>query len=147
MELHERITQYILTNAPVKYSELVLAATGKGFTELQVLQALDKVHRNRTLSRTVRAGEVVYTLAPPPPAKPDHGAWGRANYPNTNLMGLPIPFYSSVTDGPTEVYTLETRAFYKQKNEELKRNYDKEKEKIKRVATANRYPQRATVSR
>ena len=125
MDLSDRIIAYITNHHPISYTKIVQVAQGKGFNEYQVTEALVKVHKSKLITTKTRKDEIWYDLVTekpaytPPPQPP---------YPNTNLMGLAIPFYSSVTDGPDEVYTLATRAFYKQKNEELKRTYDKEKE-------------------
>lgn len=127
MELQDRIIAYVTaSNGLVSLDKLVLVAKPAGFSEGEVLATLSKI--GKKLKATARGGMVYYQVPPAPKPISDHGAWGRANYPNTNLLGIPIPFYSSVTDGPDEVYTLATRAFYKQKNEELKRSYDKEKD-------------------
>jgi len=144
LELQDRIVEYVTkTNSLVSLEKLLVVATAEGFSEGEVLAELSGLKKR--LHSIVRQGQVYYSI---PVVKPvtiqPHLTWVRDNYPNINLMGTLIPFYSEKEDGPTEVYTLETRLHYKNRNEELKKTYDKEAE---RIPVANRYLKRTTVTR
>lgn len=57
-------------------------ATAKGFTEVDVLTALDSVHRDKRISYTADAsGVVLYKLAAAKKDPTDHLKWVRDNYP------------------------------------------------------------------
>lgn len=89
MELKERITAYIIKTAPVTMDTIIEVATAKGFTQSEVLTALDKVHRDKRISYTANAsGVVTYKLANAKKDPTDHLKWlngsndqGKPNYP------------------------------------------------------------------
>jgi len=83
-ELRSRLTAYILKTAPVTLDKLTEVATAKGFTELEVLNALESVHRDRRIAQTANAaGVITYTLAVAKTAKEpgSHLTYVRNNYP------------------------------------------------------------------
>jgi hypothetical protein len=83
MTLEERIIKYIENHNPISYTTIVQVAAGKGFNEMQVLQALDKVGRNKGITTKTRKDEVWYYLvpAPAPVIAPTYHSWLRGNYP------------------------------------------------------------------
>lgn len=98
MNLSDRIIAYITNHHPIPYSRLVQVAAGKGFSEMEVLQALDKVHKSKSIVTKTRKDEIWYdliTIAPPKPP-PTHLAWLRHNYPRmteeTDGSGIDIDY-------------------------------------------------------
>ena len=82
MELKERITAYIIKTAPVTMDTVIEVAIAKGFTQAEVLTALDAVHRDKRISYTANAsGVVLYKLASAKKGPTDHLRWVRDNYP------------------------------------------------------------------
>lgn len=82
MELKERITAYIIKTAPVTMDTVIEVAIAKGFTEAQVLTALDAVHRDKRISYTANASGVVqYRLAAAKKDPTDHLKWVKDHYP------------------------------------------------------------------
>ena len=82
MELKQRIIAYIIKNAPVTMDTVISEATAKGYTEAEVLTALDVVHRDKRLTQTANtAGVVTYKLANAKKAPTDHLKWIKNNYP------------------------------------------------------------------
>ena len=64
MELKQRLTAYILKTAPVTMDTLIAKATEQGYSELEVLTALEQVHRDKRINQTANtAGVVTYKLA------------------------------------------------------------------------------------
>lgn len=123
--LQDRILAYITASKRlVALTKLVSVATDAGFAEDEVLQAIQKL--GNKIKGTVIKGEVYYQLPPPPKTVE---AFGQLPYPDCDLAdwGKPIPFYSPEVDGPTPVFSRETNIFLKNKNDQLKRNYDQEK--------------------
>jgi len=87
MELKDRITNYILKRTATTLTELEGVVVSAGFTLDELYGALNQVHRNKAIRRTVRQGEVVYIKASPPKEPGSHLSWTRHNYPpmdNTN---------------------------------------------------------------
>lgn len=127
-ELQDRIIAYVTAcNGLVSLDKLLSVTSAKGFSESEVLQALDRI--GKKLKATVRGNTVYYQVAPVPKTPTDHLAWVNANYPDNSLTayGQPIPLYDHEYDGPTPVYSKETDKFYREKNEALKRAVDSEK--------------------
>lgn len=61
---------------------VIEVATAKGYTELEVLNALESVHRDKRISYTANAsGVVLYKLANASKPPTDHLKWVRENYP------------------------------------------------------------------
>jgi hypothetical protein len=82
MDLNERIIKYIESHHPISYSKIVQVAAGKGFSETEVLQALDKVARNKSITTKVRKDEVWYDLITiTPVTTPTYITYWRNNYP------------------------------------------------------------------
>ena len=82
MELKDRLTTYILKTAPVTYDTLIRKATERGYTELEVLTALEQVHKDKRIKQTTKGGDVVYKLATQKEPKAlTHLTWLRQNYP------------------------------------------------------------------
>jgi hypothetical protein len=127
-ELQDRLVAYITKcNGLVSLDKLISVATGVGFSESEVLQALDCI--GKKLKANVRGNQVYYQIAPIPKTPTDHLKWVREHYPDNSLTdyGQPIPFYDPEYDGPTHIYSKETDKFYREKNEALKRKVDSEK--------------------
>lgn len=78
--LQARIIAYVkASNGLVSLDKLVSVAAGAGFSEIEVLTALE--HIGTKLKSTVRKGVVYYQI--PPPAKKEPGShliWLRENY-------------------------------------------------------------------
>ena len=82
MELKQRIIAYIIKNAPVTIDTIIEQATSKGYTELEVLNTLEQVHKDKRIKQTTKGGTVVYTLAThKEPKALTHLQWIRDNYP------------------------------------------------------------------
>jgi hypothetical protein len=80
MELHTLIINRILLDEGVSLSELEAKAETKGVCLQDLYTALDKVHKDKRIKRTVKGGEIHYTVAPPPKTPVDHFKWVRENY-------------------------------------------------------------------
>jgi hypothetical protein len=78
--LTTRITDYILKRTATTLTQLEGVVVSHGFTLNDLYIALEAVHRNKAIARTVRGGEVVYTKAVKRTPL-DHHTWLRANYP------------------------------------------------------------------
>lgn len=82
MDLSERIIKYIENHHPISYTSIVNVAASKGFSETEVLQALDKVGRNKSITTKTRGTEVWYDLIIVKPVEtPTHVSWISKNYP------------------------------------------------------------------
>lgn len=92
MDLSERIIKYIENHHPISYTSIVNVAAGKGFSESQVLQALDTVGRNKSIITKTRKDEVWYYLVtvPAPVSNPTHVSWLAKNYPRLKYE-MPFP--------------------------------------------------------
>lgn len=95
MELKERITAYIIKNAPVTMDTVLEVAIAKGFTEAEVLTALDAVHRDKRITQNANTvGVVTYKLASAKKDPTDHLKWVRDHYPpmteDNNGSGIDI---------------------------------------------------------
>ena len=85
MELKQRIISYIIKNAPVTIDTITAKATEQGYTELEVLTALEQVHKDKRIQQTTRGDTVVYTLyTHKEPKAPTHLTWLRDHYPPMN---------------------------------------------------------------
>lgn len=83
MELKDRIIKYILNNPNTTMDTIIGEATSKGYTQHEVLTALDSVHKDKRITHTANAsGVVVYR---PAKAKvstvPTHVTYWHDNYP------------------------------------------------------------------
>jgi hypothetical protein len=76
------IVNRILQDGEVTLSQLEHRATERGVSLSDLYQALNQVHRNKAIRRTVRQGEVVYLKALPPKEPGSHLSWVTANYPS-----------------------------------------------------------------
>jgi hypothetical protein len=83
MSLVERIIAYVQNHHPLSYTQLAGVVLAKGFTELELLQALDQVHKDKRITQTVRRGEISYSpyIAPPVVPPPAHLLWIESHYP------------------------------------------------------------------
>lgn len=83
MELPDRIIAYIENHYPIPYGKIVQVAAGKGFTELQVLEALEKVNKHKQIETKTRKEEIWYSIVPvvEPKAPPTYLSWVSRNYP------------------------------------------------------------------
>jgi hypothetical protein len=89
--LTTRITDYILKRTATTLTQLEGVVVSHGFTLDDLYTALEQVHRNKSIARTVRQGEVVYMKKAPPKSPTDHLAWVRANYPWPDNFEMPFP--------------------------------------------------------
>jgi hypothetical protein len=82
MSLVERIIAYVQNHHPLSYTQLAGVVLAKGFTELELLQALDQVHKDKRITQTVRRGEISYSpyIAPPVVPPPAHLLWIESHY-------------------------------------------------------------------
>jgi len=90
-KLSNRIVNYILKQKDTTLSQLENVVVSHGFTLDDLYTALEQVHRNKSIARTVRQGEVVYMKKAPPKSSTDHLAWVRANYPHPDNFEMPFP--------------------------------------------------------
>lgn len=84
MTLPERITTYITKHYPISYDRLMHVATAKGFTPFEVEEALQRVHKDKTIRvLTASNGDLMYAPAPVQQKKEpgSHLTWVRKNYP------------------------------------------------------------------
>lgn len=82
MELKDRITKYIIKNAPVLMTDLVRVATSKGYTESETLSVLTGIDRDKRIKVTTKGDDIVYGLASAKVSTvPTHVTWLTANYP------------------------------------------------------------------
>jgi hypothetical protein len=80
MSLSKLIVTRILKDGEVTLTQLETRATERGVSLDELYNALQEVHRNKAIARTVRGGEVVYTKAVKRTPL-DHHTWLRTNYP------------------------------------------------------------------
>lgn len=90
MELTDRILTYVTkVNGLVSLDKLVTVSAGAGFSENEVLIAIDKL--GKKLKGTVRGNQVYYSIPPPPkPTSTSHIEWVNANYPRYEY-DMPFP--------------------------------------------------------
>ena len=83
MDLKDRIIKYILTNGPVSMDDIINVAKSKGFTENEVLIALDRVHRDKRIQQMADVtGHVMYKPATAKATEAgSHLSWVRNHYP------------------------------------------------------------------
>lgn len=92
MTLEQRIITYIIKHAHVDLDRLITVAASKGFTELEVLSALDSVHKDKRIKQTsTSTGKVVYILASAKTITPaSHTEWIKHNYPTEEILESPF---------------------------------------------------------
>jgi len=83
MTLSDRLIRYIQNHHPITLDRLISVAQSRGFTELEVLTALDTVHKDRRITVTnLKAGVTYRPTAPKAVKEPgSHLTWLRNNYP------------------------------------------------------------------
>jgi len=92
MTLTERLTRYILNHHPITLDRLTEVAISKGFTELEVLEAMEQVHKDKRISVTNLKNGVTYRPAVTKAPKPmTHLTWLRDNYPYPENFEMPFP--------------------------------------------------------
>jgi len=91
MSLSKLIVTRILQDGEVTLTQLENRAIERGLLLDDLYTALEAVHRNKSIARTVRQGEVVYMKKAPPKSPTDHLAWVRANYPWPDNFEMPFP--------------------------------------------------------
>lgn len=114
-ELQDRLIKYVTAcDSLVSLEKLTLVATGVGFSEDEVLQALERI--GNKLKSTVRGGTVYYQV--PPPVKIKEHFKSTVPYPWPGRDGVPefvMPFpeidYSYIFLKPEELdkYKAELR--------------------------------------
>lgn len=92
-ELSDRIIAYITSHSPVTMETLIRVAGDKGFTEEEVLQALQAVHKDPRIRTASGHDSITYVYAPPraPQHPMGHVEWVTAHYPWPGRDGVP-PF-------------------------------------------------------
>jgi len=78
--MHELIITRILNRGVVTLSELEDRASQRGLSLSDLYAALDRVSRDKRITRSVNRGEVVFKPAPVPKAPTEHLKWVRDNY-------------------------------------------------------------------
>jgi len=114
MTLSSRIEAYILKRSGTTLSQLENLATKRGFSLDEVYSALDTIHRNKKIRRTVQKGDVVYSPAPEPKAPGSHLTYVRHNYPvrdeTNDGSGIEADYsYLFLTPEELEKYKAEAR--------------------------------------
>lgn len=130
-DIAKLIVNRIITDGEVTISQLEARAKERGLLLFELYQALELIHRDKRVARTVKSGEIVYSLAK---AKPVYVPSSLPPYPwppeclncHGKLCEQCFPFYDPETD------TIEA---IKEQNRQLKRHYEKEKAKRKRYTT------------
>lgn len=79
--LPQLITTRIIRDGSVTLSQLEHRATERGVSLSELYAALERVHRDKRVERTVKAGEVIYRKAMPKKSPLDHHTWLREHYP------------------------------------------------------------------
>jgi len=80
--LVNRLIRYILNHHPITLDRLTEVATSKGFTEEEVLIALEQVHADKRVSVTnLQAGVTYRPAVSRAPKVQTHLQWWRSNYP------------------------------------------------------------------
>lgn len=69
MDLKERIIAYIQNHHPITYERLEEVAMGKGFNQLQIMEAMEAVHRDKRVIQTTRGSTIQYRPYIAPPVK------------------------------------------------------------------------------
>lgn len=113
MELSERIVSYITNHHPIAYTTLVNVAKGKGFSEYEVVEALAKVHKNKSITTKNRKEEIWYDiLIFKPIVAPTHTLWLAKNYPWPEHFEMPFPEidYSHIFMTPDEAKAYKAEA-------------------------------------
>ena len=82
-KISEIITDTILRHERMTLTELESRATKRGLSLSDLYSALEVVHRDKRITRSVSKGEVVYSKrTPKPPPNTSHLTWYRTNYPS-----------------------------------------------------------------
>ncbi len=90
--MHELIITRIINRGEVTLMELESRATERGISLSELYDALERVHRDKRVERTVRKGDIVYKVAKPKKSPLSHLTWKNENYPEmdeTNNAGHP----------------------------------------------------------
>ncbi len=69
MDLKERIIAYILAHHPITYDRLEEVTMGKGFNQLQIMDAMEQVHRDKRVTQTTHGNTIQYRPYIAPPVK------------------------------------------------------------------------------
>ena len=90
MKLANRIIDYILrVKKPVTLDQLVAKSTATGFSELDVLTALEHVHKDKQIQVRNLANGVTYSPAvSKPKTTQTHLTWIKNNYPDPDPWNL-----------------------------------------------------------
>jgi hypothetical protein len=112
--LTTRITDYILKRTATTLTQLEGVVVSHGFTLDDLYTALEQVHRDKSIARTVKQGEVVYMKKVPPKSPTDHLAYIRNNYPpmtpDNDGSGIDADFsYLFLSPEELEKYKAEAR--------------------------------------
>lgn len=90
MTLQDRIVAYVTaSNGLVSLDKLLAVSTAKGFSENEVLQALERI--GKKLKSTVKVGQVYYQGKPETKTPTDHLVWVTKNYPWPEEFVMPFP--------------------------------------------------------
>lgn len=83
MDLKSRIVKYIQGHEPITMDDIIDVATQKGFTQSDILTALDLVHKDKRITQTANASSVVIykTATAKEPPTLTHLSWVTQHYP------------------------------------------------------------------
>ncbi len=81
--LADKIAALIVRERGASYTEIRQRAQAKGIDPLVLEQALERLHKNPMIHRTMAGGDVQYSVkvAKTPVGAPTHVQWVSANYP------------------------------------------------------------------
>jgi len=92
-ELRDRIIRRIVAQHPVTYERLENLVLGIGHTELEFMEAMEQVHKDKRITQTTRGEEIVYRPYIAPPVKEHFKS--TVPYPYPGRDGIPefvMPF-------------------------------------------------------
>lgn len=69
VSLKDRLIKRIVAQHPVTYTKLEELAMSNGFTQLQVMEAMELVHKDKRITQSTRGEEIVYRPYIAPPVK------------------------------------------------------------------------------
>lgn len=110
--LADKIAALIVRERGASYTEIRQRAQAKGIDPLVLEQALERLHKNPMIHRTMAGGDVQYTVkvAKAPMGVPTHVTWVAEHYPWPEEFVMPFP---EITMDWLFLKTLEERQAYK----------------------------------
>lgn len=90
--MYELIKNRIIRDKTVTLGELEARAEKRGVSIDELYIALEAIHKDKSIRRTTRGGDVIYTYAPKKREEPlAHTTWVRDNYPWPKEFVMPWP--------------------------------------------------------